>query len=117
MSDNNTNSITREEVYDIVRDSIGIPNPTANSPSDMMTVEQFNKQRAEQAQYAVAGLLAPPAFEPIQTAEDRQYQLARYVEVLQEATRIRRDEILMKEIRLFIRQKRDEAATLLDEIG
>ena len=115
--------ITREEVYDIVRDSIGLPHQNQlppNPPCDAQvpTMEYLMKQQAEKAQcQAQYGLLVPPGFEPIQTAEDRQYQLARYVEVLQEATRIRRDEVLMKEIRLFIRQKRDEAATLLDEIG
>lgn len=119
-----TDSISREEVYDIVRDSIGLPNPTVNPPGDvqMPTVEYLRKKQAEQAQYQVAGLLAPPAFEPINTIpgfekEHKEYQLNHCVEVLQEANRICKDEILMKEIRLFIRQKRDEAATLLDEIG
>lgn len=106
-----TDSITREEVYDIVRDSLGLPHPTANPPADVQTVAEFNKQRTEQAQYQVAGILAPAQI------ADRNWELSRCVDVLQEATRIRRDEVLMKEIRLFIRQKRDEAATLLDEIG
>ena len=121
-----TNSITREEVYDIVRDSIGIPNPTANSPSDMMTVEQFNKQQAERAQYQVGGLIAPSSIFPPPPPvcnidpshiEARHWYLDKCINVLQESNRIRSDEALMKEIRAFIRQKRDEAADLLDKIG
>lgn len=124
--------ITREEVYDIVRDSIGIPNQNQlppNPPCDAQvpTVEWLMKQQAEKAQYNAVGLphppppfsgfLAPPPTAAVISWEERQYQLNHYVEVLLESNKIRHDEALMKEIRAFIRQKRDEAATLLDEIG
>lgn len=126
MSDNNTtNSITREEVYDIVRDSIGIPNQNQLPPNpptcdaQMPTMEYLRKRQAEQTQFQVGGFIAPPPVCDIDPAhtEARHWYLDKCINMLQEANRIRHDEVLMKEIRAFIRQKRDEAADLLDNIG
>lgn len=49
--------------------------------------------------------------------DQRQWYLHRCVEALQEANKIRADDALMKELREYLRQKRDDLALLLDNIG
>lgn len=55
---------------------------------------------------------------PVDTTQEQHwYHISRCVDVLKEAAQIRRDDALMKEIREWVRQQRDQMAVLLDEIG
>lgn len=131
------NHITTEgRVYDIVRDQLAALNEKTR---------QYGERRAEALKPPPPGAILgrpigpqeylgqqnapfmqlppPPAPEPVPdaipefAAEQRDWYLEKCVSALQESNRIRRDEALMREIRAFIRRKRDEVSDLLDEIG
>lgn len=55
---------------------------------------------------------------PVDTSmEQREFHIARCVDVLKEAATIKRDETLMKDIRAWLRRQKDELGILLDNIG
>lgn len=54
---------------------------------------------------------------PAPEVQLRRHYIVKCIATLQEADSIRKNDNLMKEIRAFIRQQRDEAADLLDKIG
>lgn len=55
---------------------------------------------------------------PVDTSlEQREFHISRCVDVLREAAQIRRDEALMRDIRMWLRRQKDEMAVLLDTIG
>jgi len=69
---------------------------------------EFNAQQL--ARNARSGALG-------QGVEGREYLMHRTFEVLREASRIRRDDKLMAELRIWLRQQRDELGAFLDELG
>lgn len=137
------NHITTEgRVYDIVRDQLVALNEKTRQyaerraealkaaealkplPPGAIVGRPIGPQEYLGQQNAPFMQLPPPATpEPVPdqipefAAEQRDWYLEKCVSALQEANRIRRDEALMKEIRAFIRRKRDEVSNLLDEIG
>lgn len=121
--------MTTERVYDIVRDQLAALNEKQRAvealrhPPGAIVGRPIGPQEYLGQQNAPFMQLPPPVPEPVPdqipefAAEQRDWYLEKCVSALQEANRIRRDEALMKEIRAFIRRKRDEVSDLLDEIG
>lgn len=66
-----------------------------------------------------AGLYAPihPHDTPEMVAEKRKFYIQQMVAVLRQAYNIRHDAALMTQIRLYLRNEKDELTDLLDEIA
>lgn len=98
-----------------------------DSPTMEVTKEYFDKVRASYTHQAQADIIPYINQAPIgqigvtasleEQRNQHMWYLTRCIETLQEARKIQRDEKLMKELREFIRRKRDELAITLDEIG
>lgn len=114
--------ITTERVYDIVRDQLVALNEKQREFGAVKAQAQgFDALAAPlTAPGVLTGplIMAPPTCDAVPSpALARQWRLDKHVTTLQEANRIRRDEALMREIRMYLRMKKEEAANLIDEIG
>ena len=114
---------TKDRVYDIVRDQLvaALNEKTRQFGAVKAQTQGFDALAVPlTVPGALTGplIMAPPTCDANPSpALARQWQLDKHVTTLQEANRIRRDEALMREIRMYLRMKKEEASNLIDEIG